>query len=235
MTQRPETDPLAELPWPKPVVPSVEISSSIHDQCTCDLARRRGMSGGQRLALSVALSLGVFTLLAALTRDQPRFEGTFKTALLGAAGWGLVQAAVLWMGLARPPGKRASRALRLVVAVTLPVLFLAYIAFAAPEWVSFSEFAQGARASHAVSCGLIGLLFGALVSGGVLLLWRGTDPLSPGLTGALAGLVGGVGGALAIGVACPSQEGWHACFSHGLGVLAFAVFGCAVGRRLLSP
>ncbi|HEY8945992.1 MAG TPA: NrsF family protein, partial [Polyangiaceae bacterium] len=130
---------------------------------------------------------------------------------------------------------RTSPRVRLALAVALPVLFLAYVAYAAPEWVSFSEFAQGARAEHAVSCGLVGLLFGAMVSGGVLLLWRGTDPLTPGLTGALLGLVGGVGGGLAIGIACPSQEGWHACVSHGLGVLVFVGFGWAVGRRLLTP
>jgi hypothetical protein len=234
MTEHPEPDPLAELPWPKSVAPSPEISSTIRAQCACELTRERGMTSGQRLLASVALSLGVFAILAFLTRNHPRHEGTFNNALLGAAGWGIVQAAVLWMGLSRP-GRRASRRLRLVIAVALPVVFLAYVAYAAPEWVSFGEFSQGTRVDHAVGCSLIGLLFGALVSGGVLLLWRGTDPLSPGLTGALVGLVGGVGGALAIGVACPSQEGWHACFSHGLGVLAFAGFGCAVGRRLLAP
>lgn len=231
-----EPDPLADLPWPKPAPPSAEVSAAIRKECTCDLAKRRHrLTSWQRLAASLALSLGVFALLAWMTRGQSRVEGTFRNALIGAAGWGLVQAAVLWMGLARPPGRRASARIRLVVAVVLPLVFLAYVAHAAPEWVSFGEFSQGSRAAHAVGCGFIGILFSALISGGVLLLWRGTDPLTPGLTGALAGLVGGIAGGLAIGVACPSQEGWHACFSHGLGVLAFTVFGWAAGRRLLSP
>jgi hypothetical protein len=197
--------------------------------------RRKCRSAKQRLVASVGLTVGVVFLLALATRNHPRYEGTFRSILIGAAGWGVVQAVVLWAGLVRPPGQRLSAHVRLVLAVTIPVVFLAYVAYAAPAWVPFAEFAHGARASHAIRCAFIGLAISAVISGGVLLLWRGTDPLSPGLSGALVGLVGGVAGGLAIGVACPSQEGWHACFSHGFGVIAFTAFGWAVGRRLLSP
>ncbi|HEY3499230.1 MAG TPA: NrsF family protein, partial [Polyangiaceae bacterium] len=76
---------------------------------------------------------------------------------------------------------------------------------------------------------------GALVTGGVLLLWRRTDPMSPGVSGALAGLAGGMGSALAFGVACPSHEAWHLWLSHGVVVVALVVLGGAVGRRLLAP
>lgn len=227
--------PPPDAPWPKPPAPGLEISATIRRHCTGDLEARRGLSSAQRIALSLALSLGVFALLAFLTRERPRVEGSFRDALFGAAGWGIVQAAVLWAGLAHPPGRRIASTIRLALAVTLPVLFLLYVGYAAPEWVSFGEFSQGHRAQHAVGCALIGLLFGAMVSGGVLLVWRGTDPLTPGLTGALLGLVGGVSGGLAIGIACPSQEGWHACVSHGLAAVVFVAFGWAVGRRLLTP
>lgn len=232
-----DSDPLADLPWPKPTQPqpSAQVSEAICKGCTRDLKRCTRRTPLQRFIASIALSVGVFALLAWLTSGQPRVPGTFRSALWGAAGWGIVQAAVLWMGLARPPGRRASAGVRLVLAVVLPIFFLAYVAHAAPEWVSFGEFSSGGRAVHAVGCSFVGMLFSAVISGGVLLLWRGTDPLTPGLTGALVGLMGGVAGGLTIGVACPSQEGWHACFSHGLGVLAFTAFGWAAGRRLLSP
>jgi hypothetical protein len=230
-----DSDPLADLPWPKPAPPSELVSAKICESCTCNLKKRRGLSSTQRLLASLALSFGVFALWAWLTRSQTRLPGTFRSVLIGAAGWGIVQTAVLWMGLARPPGQRASARVRLVLAVVLPIFFLAYVAHAAPEWVSFGDFSHGPRAAHAVGCGFVGVLFSSVISGGVLLLWRGTDPLRPGLSGALVGLVGGVAGGLTIGVACPSQEGWHACFSHGLGVLAFTAFGWAAGRRLLRP
>jgi hypothetical protein len=230
-----QRDPVVDAEWPKPVAPGLEISATIRRECTGDLCARRGMPAWKRMVASLALSLGVFGVLAFLTQDRVRVSGTFRDALFGAAGWGVVQALVLWAGVVQPPGRRVSPAIRLALAVTLPVLFLLYVGYAAPEWVSFGQFSEGARAQHAVRCSLVGLLFGAMVSGGILLLWRGTDPLTPGLTGALLGLVGGVGGGLAIGIACPSQEGWHACVSHGLGALIFVGFGWAVGRRLLSP
>ena len=229
------TDDFNDLPWPKPAAPSAEISAAICQHCTHGLEKKRGMSRLHRLFASLALSFGVFSLLAWLSRDHTRVEGTFRGALIGAAGWGTIMAAVLWMGLARPPGRRGSARLRLVLAVVTPVFFLAYVAYAAPSWVSWGDFTHGTRAVHAVGCSVVGMLFSAVVSGGVLLLWRGTDPLTPGLTGALVGLVGGLAGGLTIGVACSSQEGWHACFSHGLGVLAFVAFGWAAGRRLLAP
>lgn len=229
------TDDINDFAWPKPAAPSAEVTAAIRQHCTCDLAKRRGLSPLQRLLASLALSFGVFGLLAWITRGQARIDGTFRSALIGAAGWGIVMAAVLWMGIARPPGRRASSRTRLVLAVVTPVFFLAYLAHAAPAWVSFGDFSHGPRAVHAVGCSAVGMLFSAVVSGGVLLLWRGTDPLTPGLTGALVGLVGGLAGGLTIGVACSSQEGWHACFSHGLGVLAFVAFGWAAGRRLLAP
>jgi hypothetical protein len=224
-----------DLPWQAPPMPSGDVSRAIREQCMCDMAKRRGMSTRTRLLASLGLSLGVFALFAWLTRDQYRIEGTFRGALIGAAGWGIVQTMVLWFGLATPPGRRFSRRLRLVLAVVTPVLFVGYIAHAAPEWVTFHDVSHGARAAHVVRCTLAGLSFSTLISGGVFLLWRGTDPLTPGLTGALVGLIGGLAGGLTIGIACPSQEGWHSCISHGLGAIAFAGFGWAVGRRLLVP
>ncbi|MFO7181483.1 MAG: NrsF family protein [Pseudomonadota bacterium] len=234
MKPSPDTDPLADLPWPK-AAPSPECSATICRECTANLTPRRGMTGTQRLLASLAVSAGTLGVLLFATRDGIRHEGTFQAALIGAAGWGIVQAAVLWMGLARPPGCRPSASVRLVTAVLVPVLFLGYLVLLAPEWATLGEATGPAQLSRTLDCGLVGLLTSALVSGGVLLLWRGTDPLTPGLTGALAGLVGGIGGGVAISAACPTQEGFHACAAHGFGVILFVVFGWAVGKRLLAP
>jgi hypothetical protein len=68
-----------------------------------------------------------------------------------------------------------------------------------------------------------------------MLLWRRTDPLTPGISGALLGLVGGMGSALGMGVACPSHETWHLCVSHGVVVASLVVLGAAAGRRVLAP
>jgi hypothetical protein len=221
MSNPPELDPLDDLPWPK-AGPSAHVSAAIHKQCTKGLEPCRGPSAGHRLGLSLVVSFAALAILLLLTHGSDRHEETFNAALIGAAGWGIVQAVVLWVGFAKPPGRRWSAGARVAVALVLPVLFIAYVAFLAPEWVPSS-------------CSVVGLIVSALASLGVLTLWRGTDPLNPGVSGALAGLVGGIGGGIAIGAACPTQEGWHAGVAHGLAVIAFVAFGWVVGRRLLAP
>jgi hypothetical protein len=84
-------------------------------------------------------------------------------------------------------------------------------------------------------CTLWSLLFGSVVAGTVLTLWRRTDPFDPGVSGALAGLVGGLTGALTVGVACPNFEAWHLCVGHTLGLVVLGVLGWMVGRRWLAP
>lgn len=231
-----EQDPLADLPWPgEPAPPRPEVTQAIHEQCTRDLSCKRTLSAGRRVLLSLALSAFVVGLLVYLSYGRQRPEGAFRAALLGAVGWGIVQAAVLFVGLARPPGKRVSRRVRLLIAVTVPIAFLGYLAFEGTSWLPLATFVHTHAADSAMTCGLHALLFGAIVSGGTLLIWRRTDPLSPGLSGALAGLVGGLAGAVAIGVACPRSETWHLWVGHGLTVVALVFFGWAAGRRLLAP
>jgi hypothetical protein len=231
-----QQDPLAEIDWPKPVAPSEHVSQAIHQKCTKGLGSHACVTARRKAALTLlvpVLTVGAFTVLAVVGGGVP--EGALRSALYGALGWAVVLALVLLFGLARPPGRRPAAALRVLVAVLVPVVFFVYLSVTASGQLPFATFAQGATAEHALGCGMICLLVGAIVTGAVLLLWRGTDPMTPGVSGALAGLVGGVGSALALGVACPSQEGWHLGFSHGLVVVALVILGGAVGRRLLSP
>lgn len=232
MSQR---DPLAEIDWPKPVAPREHVSDAIHQKCTKGLGSHACVSARRKAALSLLLPVlvvGMFTVLAVLGGTP---DGALRSGLYGALGWAVVLGLVLLFGLARPPGRRPAAAWRVVVAVLVPVLFFVYLTLTAAGHLSFAAFSQGAAARHALSCGMVCLTVGAIVTGAVLLLWRGTDPLTPGVSGALAGLVGGVGSALALGVACPSHEGWHLNFSHGLVVVALVILGGAVGRRLLAP
>ncbi|HEX6272417.1 MAG TPA: NrsF family protein [Polyangiaceae bacterium] len=238
-SDRPVADPSGDLDAlfqsRAPVEPPKAVSDAICRHCTKSLHPGRGASAEKRVLLSLLISGGLTGLLIGFGVVRGSAGATLSSALYGAAGWALIQAFVLVVGLARPPGRKPARAVRLVMAVVVPILFLGYLALTASGRLPFETFSQGATASHAVGCGLVSLFLGALVSGGVLLLWRGTDPLTPGLSGALVGLVGGLGGAVAIGIACPSHEAWHLGFSHGLGVVALVFLGGAVGRRLLCP
>jgi predicted membrane channel-forming protein YqfA (hemolysin III family) len=230
----PKPDPLADFNWPKPEAPREEVSAAIRSACTKNLCPMKGMAASTRLTLCLALSSFVAIVGYWYGVRHHRSELGLRTGVYGALGWAIVQAAVLFVGFA-PTRSRASRTVRLAVAIAVPVLFLGYLTYSAWSYVPFAQFSHGARADHAWSCGLVALTFGALVSGGVLLAWRGTDPLTPRLSGTLAGLVGGVGGALAVGIGCPSHEAWHLWISHGVIVLALAGMGFGAGRRLLAP
>jgi hypothetical protein len=231
----PEPDPLADLPWPKPEAPRAEVSAKICGACTKNLCARRGLSALTRLTLCVAASSLIAGLGYWVGAHHHRAELGLRLGLRGALAWALVQAGVLFIGLSPRRGVLGSRSVRIALAVLVPVLFLGYLSFAAWSYVPFEQFSHGARASHALGCGAAVLGFGALLGGSVLLAWRGTDPVTPRLSGTLAGLVGGVGSALAVGIGCPSHEAWHLWTAHGLIVLALGFTGFAAGRRLLAP
>jgi len=228
-------DPLADLPWPKPEAPGEAVSAKICGHCTKNLCAKRGLSALSRLALCVGVSGLVASYAYWFGVRHNRSEFGLRMGVYAAVVWGLVQAAVLYVCFAPRRGLLGSRSVRVAVAVLLPLSFLGYLSYAAWTYVPFEQFSHGPRASHAFSCGLIALLFGAIVGGSVLLAWRGTNPVTPRLSGTLAGLVGGVGGALAVGIGCPSHEAWHLWTAHGLIVLALGLLGFGVGRRLLSP
>jgi hypothetical protein len=183
------------------------------------------------LGLSVLL-LAYYTWYA-ITDNRP--SSVVRTALFGAMGWLGAQALLVFVTLVRPPGKRGSRALRLGLVVGVPVLFIGYLALVSTEQFALAKFATGQPAGHALGCGLVALFLGALVASGAMVAWRGTDPYSPGLSGALIGVVAGIASGAGMTVACPSHEAFHACFAHGLVVFALAVAGFGLGRRLLPP
>lgn len=235
MTQRQE-DPLAQVEWRLPEAPCDRVAKAIRRECTAGLCKKPSASRARRLIGSVALFAGTICILAFLgiTRDGA-ISDPVRAALYGAAGWGAVLSAILFASIARPAGRRLGAGYRLLLAVALPIVFLGYLALMATGRLPFSTFTAGEYADHALRCGLGCMFLGAAISGGIFFLWRGTDPATPGLSGALVGLVGGMGSALALGIACPSHEAFHLWFSHGLVVIAMVVLGGLVGRRLFAP
>lgn len=233
MTQK---DPLLDMPWPgATVTPSQACSEAIRGKCTQGLCAKRGVSALSRALLTIGMSLlllGYYTWYA-VTDHRP--SGVMRTALFGAMGWLGAQALLVFVTLARPPGKRGSRVLRLAMLLCVPVLFVGYLALLSTEQVPFAKFTHGAAGGHALGCGMVALLLGAIVAGGAIFAWRRTDPYTPGLSGALIGMVAGIASASGMSVACASGEAFHVCLSHGLVVFALSALGFGLGRRLLAP
>jgi hypothetical protein len=217
------------------VTPSESCSQAIRGTCTKGLCAKRGVSAAVRGAVTLGLSalLLVYYVWYAWTERKP--SGIETTLLYGALGWLGAQALLVFVALVRPPGKRGSRALRLGLLIGVPVLFIGYLALASTERFSFAHFSHGYSGGHALGCGLVALVMGALVAGGAMFAWRGTDPYNPGISGAMIGMVGGLASGAGVSVACPSHEAFHSCFAHGLIVFALAAAGFGLGRRLLPP
>jgi len=230
-----ERDPLDDLPWPSPPEPSRALSEKIHRGCTEGLGAKECTSARRRAALSLLIPVFTVGALSLMAVWRGVDDSVIRAGLYGALGWSVVLGLTLLVGLASPPGRRPRAILRWAVAVTVPAVFFVYLGATAWAREPFQAFAHGAHAEHAFRCGGICFLVGAVMSSGVMLLWRGTDPLTPRLSGALLGLVGGMGSALGMGIFCPSHEMWHVCVSHGVALASLAVLGGVAGRRLLAP
>src|SRR3954469_20815747 len=102
-------DPLADLPWPKPEAPGEAVSAKICGACTKNLCRKRGMSAISRLSLCLAVSGVVASFGYWFAFRLLRSEPGLRLALYGALAWGLVQAAVLFLGFAPRRGLLGSR------------------------------------------------------------------------------------------------------------------------------
>jgi hypothetical protein len=228
-----EFDPLKALDAIQLEAPSAGVSERILAQCTRKLKPARGLSQSARLALSLgAVGAGIAWLAAATSLGGGHSHALAEAGLYGAAGWGFMLAILLFAGLGQPPGGSArSRRVFLLCVLTLAAFF-AYLGIGAE---AFGSLSGAFTASGTLSCAAHTLCTGAVVAGAAMLLWRGTDPFAPKLSGALLGLLGGLSGALGVGIICPSDVGWHLWVGHGVGVLVLIGLGSAAGRKWLAP
>lgn len=224
-------DPFDSLEFQRDVQPREAVSARIRHACTKNLTPARCVSQQKRLLVTGFVALaGLLALLAAGLHDHHQLGS--ENALYATLGWACVLLLVLALGVARPPGKRVGWQARLLVALLVPLSFLVYLALGASETLPMGRALDN---EGTVGCGLYTLLTSAVVSLGIMLPWRRTDPVSPGLTGALLGLGGGLVAAIAMGVVCPCREGWHLWLAHGASLVSVVLIGAWIGRRWLAP
>ena len=226
-----EMDPFDSLEFRRDVQPGDAVSARIRHACTTNLTPARCVSPKNRLLVTALVALAGLSALIATGLHDNHDLGS-ESARYGTLGWVCVLFSVLGLGVARPPGKRVRWQARMLVALLVPLSFLVYLALGASETLPVDR-ALGNEGT--VGCGLFTLLTSAVVSLGIMLPWRRTDPVSPGLTGALLGLGGGLVAAIAIGVVCPCREGWHLWLAHGASLVTVVLIGAWVGRRWLAP
>ncbi|MCC6217553.1 MAG: DUF1109 family protein [Polyangiaceae bacterium] len=227
-------DLLERAEWPGGVEPPAALSAAIRGECAAGLGKgRRCLTATQRLVRSLAI--GAVTIGAlVLVGGGMRPGGLAGAGLAGLAGWMSVVGIVLVVGLWAPVGHRASRWGRFALLGVLPASFAVYLMLIADEWIPLASFGAEHQA-RAADCGLHAIVISAFLTAAMMLVWRRTDPFSPGLSGALVGLAGGLVGALAVGAVCPTHDAWHLLLSHGTLVALLSAAGWLVGRRALAP
>lgn len=228
-----EMDPFEDLEFKREVPPGDAVSARIRRTCTTNLTPAASLSPRRRLLLTALVAVvGFAALLAAGQYGQRDWSGNAESAFWGALGWASVLSLVIGVGVARPPGKRVRWQSRMLVATLVPLSFVGYLALAASETLPF---AHAIDDPGTLGCAVYTLLTSAVVAMGIMLPWRRTDPVSPGVTGALLGLGGGLVAASAAGVVCPCRESWHLWLAHGGSLVAVVLIGAWVGRRWLVP
>lgn len=214
-------------------MPRQAVGEAVRRECTAGLCAKKIVPRRARLlacALLLAFLLGGSSLLASGLLDT----GYAWTALWGALGWAIVLLAILSVNLR--PQVVPPLIWKVITLGCLPAGFFFYLTQSGQANPSFSVFINDSgMCAHAVRCGLMTSLVGAVAAAGFFYVWRGSDPFSPRASGIGLGLMGGIAGALVAGVVCPGQNYWHVVFAHGLGLVILAVAGAAIGRRVLSP
>lgn len=219
--------------FPDAPLPAPKVGAAIRAAIQADTRKVRRVGRGARLALSITAFCAVTASLAVLSQSTGTHEVT-QTAILGAAAWALVALGVLTAGFGRFAS--STRLVQMAAALSVPALFFVYLLTLHTTWVPLgSFFADAEHRGSAIHCGSMALVFGTVTSATVFFAWKRTDPFNPTWSGALAGLIGGLSGALSVGLVCPGTEGWHLWLGHGLCVVALAMLGASLGRRVLSP
>lgn len=225
---KPSDDPFANAAL-EDAAPPQELGKRIVSECTRDLAPARGLSRGLRWAITLTGAAAVCSvLLSARLASGAHWSDALPVMLIWAAG--LAMASVLL--LLRPPGRRPSLYSCIAVVVVGVLAFFVYVGSLGDE---ASSLLVALTTRTTWNCGLYAGATGSVTVLLLMLAWRRTDPMSPGLTGAFLGLCGGVAAGLAAATVCPIHEAWHLYLGHGV-ALALTVAGAGwVGRRWLAP
>jgi len=208
------------------------------DDLIAALALEPGFPGPGRLAGRLVLWSGAGALVAAVLTvgalgPRPDLsEGPGLASFMGKAGFTLTLAAAgLWLTRRLgQPGVSARRPLRALI-----LLIGGGVAAMAVELAMTPPSSRAAQlmGHSAVSCPLVILGLGLLILGPALAAARRLAPLRPGAAGAAVGLLAGGLSATAYGLHCAESAVSFLVVWYGLGVLATAVMGAALGARFL--
>lgn len=223
------SDPFAQLAERQNAAPSERVLSAIQREIKEDNKARQSLSRGQRVGLSVlALALGfTLTSMKVVSASPSAFAIALATSCLSIGA--------LLMAGAVPGNARFQLGGRRFLLAGLGVAFISSLAFMANEFLGFDSFLKSEHLKPAIHCASFSFMAGLIASSGLMVIWKRTDPFSPGLTGALLGFLGGLMGSVSVSLSCHADEGLHLTLGHGFGAFLIAGLAALLGRRWLRP
>jgi hypothetical protein len=189
--------------------------------------------GARRSALALALGFVTMTaILLAISVPNLRGRPLAYVEVLVLV-WTPVTIAATWAGVARG-GSMLGRSPRwlLATAILTPlVLLLSWI----PVTIDWPEtLVDSSETVHHLRC--IAVTLGLSLGPFVAFAWvrRGSDPISPWLTGAAIGTAAAAWGALMLPLICGFTSPVHMLIGHFLPIVLIAAIGAALGGRLVA-
>jgi len=220
---------LARLSSVASLAPPPEVSARVRAEVAAGLLPKRGALAISRWFLGIG-AVALTFIAAAATNHGP--SGDFSRSLpLLITGMLMVAGATL-VALARPRGAPASVQTRIIVALLAPAGFAAVVGL---SQTAIPLVDRGVAEGSTSACLVRGAVLALLPLAAFGLLWRRTDPFTPRLTGALIGAWAGLTAAVGLTVSCPTDSAAHVAVGHGGALLAGALLGVWIGRRVLSP
>jgi hypothetical protein len=189
--------------------------------------------GARRSALTMALGF-VATTAILLAISMPRLRGrplAYVEVLVLV--WTPVAIASTWAGVGRGRSMlgRSPRWLVTTALLTPVVLLLSWIPVSLYWPETLSDSSEGL---HHIRCiaATLGLAVGPFVA--FARVRRGSDPISPWLTGAAIGTAAAAWGAVTLPLICGFTSPVHMLIGHFLPVLLIAAVGALLGERLVA-
>jgi hypothetical protein len=221
MTPRPEPGPAPDLK--RRVLAAVRADPAPTQQAV----RRRGWA---TFAACAAVALAIFAEAGGVrAHDRPGLLIVWTSI-----GWIVAASAAAAFGVARGRsmlGRSTASLIWLIIALPLALLVwkIGVTVPFGPEMLERWPERPGFR------CLRLSLAMSAPLLVAFLVMRRRSDPVHPGIAGAVLGITAGIAAGTFVDLWCPVAHLPHLLVGHILPLVVVALFGAWIGRRLLPP
>jgi hypothetical protein len=216
---------------PSPI-PSPELRARVLEATRREPVRSRA-EGERRRAAVVALGFLVSCALGIVAGRLDRGERPLGYIAALVTAWLVLASAATWVSVGRGQSMLGRPVIwRIAAAVLTPVAMLATWLALALAWPETLHSVFGARPHTLCAVATVVFATGPLIAFAVVR--RGTDPVTPRLTGAALGAAAGAWGAVGVQMFCSFTAPVHVLLGHLLPVALLPALGVLIGDRVVA-